>query len=423
MLRKPIAVLAVVLALLPGCQTNPVTGRSQVNFFSEEEEIEFGNRYANPLLEEMGGLYDDPELQALVEDVGRRLVEKLPSIAKEEYSSKIPVRFYVVNESMINAFALIGGHVYFTRGILAEFNSEDELAGVMGHEIMHLAGKHTASSISRDLLMAPLAVVPLLYALKSLHYSRKDEEQSDKYGLRLMVAAGYNPLGMAKVFEMFVRIGGGGGVEWLSSHPLSEDRVADAKRRATEQFPQAAAQPLQTQRFDRAVARLRAERPIYKSYDEGMALLEKKDYRGAIRKFGEAISRKEDPLFYLYRGWAYGELKEYDEAYDDATRATQLNSKLMKPWLLRGMVLQEAGQPEDAIRDLNEANARVESSVAHYYLGRCHEDRGRRRDARRGYVKCLELEGFVEDGVAKRPDEDAAEYVRDAYDRWMRLRD
>lgn len=420
--RKLALLFAVALVLVPGCQTNPVTGRSQFNVFTEEEEIDFGNRYAPALVEEMGGEYDDPELRALVTEVGNRLVEKLSAIAKEEYSTRIQFRFYVVNESMINAFALMGGHVFFTRGILAEMNSEDELAAVMGHEIMHIAGKHTAASLSRQILMLPLAVIPLLHALKELHYSRKDEEQSDKYGLRLMAASGYNPTGMVHLFEMFVKMGGGG-PEWLSSHPLSEDRVADARKRSLEQFPEASAQPLQVDRFNSALARVRAEKPIYKAFDQGVALLEKEDYRGAIRKFDEAISRKEDPLFYLNRGLAYGQLKQYREAYDDETRAIQLNPRLMKPWLIRGMVLQEAGEPSDALQDLQQANSRVESSVAHYYIGLCHEDLGNRGDARRGYVKCLELEGLIEDNIVQKPEEDAADYVKDAYNRWMNLRD
>lgn len=422
MIRRLAWLFALAVVLVPGCKTNPITGRNQFNMFSEEEEIEFGNRYTPALLEEMGGEYDDPELCALVTDVGNRLAEKLPAIAKEEYSTRIQFHFHLVNDSMINAFALMGGHIFFTRGIVAQMNSEDELAAVMGHEIMHIAGKHTAASLSRDLLMAPLAVIPLFYALKDLHYSRKDEEQSDKYGLRLMVAAGYNPTGMVKLFEMFVKMGSGG-PEWLSSHPLSEDRVADARKRSAEQFPEASAQPLQTDRFDQAVARLRAEKPIYKAYDEGMALLEKEDYRGAIRKFDEAISRKEDPLFYLYRGLAHGQLKEYQQSYDDETRAMQINSRLMKPWLIRGMVLQEAGEPRDAIQDLTEANRRVETSVAHYYLGLCGEDLGDRSEARREYQKVLELEGLIEDGQVETPGDDAQDYVKDAYGRWKKLRD
>lgn len=414
-------IILLALVVLPGCQTNPITGRSQFLLLSEAEEIAFGNRYAPALLEEMNGLYDDPDLQALVEKVGRQLVAHLPAIAKEaNYSSAIEYHFYVVNDSQINAFALMGGHVFFTRGILVEMKSEDEVAAVMGHEIMHIAGKHTAASMSRQVLLAPLAVVPLLHALKSLHYSRKDEAQSDKYGQRLMVAAGYNPQGMVDLFEFFMRVSGGG-IEWLSSHPLSEDRYAEAARRCREQYAEACGRPKKVEAFNRAVARARAEKPIYKAYDQGVALMERKDYTGAIRYFDEAISQKEDPIFFRDRGLAKYRLKRHAEAERDLTRAIRLNPRMMKPFLYRGAVRRERGDSPGALADFQAANERVESSMAHYLIGLTYEDMGDRGPAKNAYYRALELEGFAENGLVRPPDPDSADYLKDAYERYRRL--
>lgn len=419
MVRR-ISLLALLVVL--GCQTNPITGRRQFLLLTEEDEIAFGNRYAAALLEEMNGLYDDPALQALVEDVGRKLVAQLPAIARgANYSSSIEYRFYVVNDSQINAFALMGGHIYFTRGILTEMRSEDEVAAVMGHEIMHIAGKHTAASLSREVLLAPLAVVPLLHALKSLHYSRKDESQSDKYGQRLMVAAGYNPQGMVDLFEFFTRMSGGGGVEWLSSHPLSEDRYAEASRRCQEQYAEACSRPKKVDAFNRAVARAKAEKPIYEAYDQGIALMGKKDYAGAIRCFDQAISRKRDPIFFRDRGLAKYYQRQIVDAERDLTEAIRLNVKMMKPFLYRGAVRRERGDARGALADLREANARIESSLAHYLIGLAYEDVSNAGMARNAYYRALELEGFAENGLVQPPNADSAEYLKDAYNRYRRL--
>ncbi len=237
--RPAVAVVArALLAAAPlalvggGCATNPATGKPQLSFFGEEAELNMGKE-ADAELVATVGLYDDDELADYVDDVGHRLA----AASERPY---LPWSFKVLDDPTVNAFALPGGYVYVTRGILAELDSEAELAAVLGHEIGHVTARHSVHRQSEQLLAtagvitAAVVLDPdhaegwadlgmLGLSLAFLSYSRVDERQADDLGLRYMMRAGYDPQQMPGVFEMLERVGqaeGGGGVPtWLSTHP------------------------------------------------------------------------------------------------------------------------------------------------------------------------------------------------------------
>lgn len=226
------------LALAAGvgaCAVNPATGERQLSFVSEAREIEMGREYDRQIVAEMG-LYPDPELQAYVQALGSRLA------AKSERPD-LPWTFRVVDDPVVNAFALPGGFIYVTRGILAHLDSEAELAAVLGHEIGHVTARHSVNQMSRSMLaqlglgaaavFSPTVaeysqVAGAALGLLFLKYGRDDERQSDDLGLRYMRAAGYDPREMAGVFAMLGRVsaasGGGRTPEWLSTHPDPANR-------------------------------------------------------------------------------------------------------------------------------------------------------------------------------------------------------
>jgi predicted Zn-dependent protease len=230
------ATAACALALLAACATNPATGRKELMLVSQSQEIEMG-RQADQEAAASFGLYPDEALQAYLADLGRRMA------ARTERPT-LPWTFRVVDDPTVNAFALPGGYVYLTRGILAHLGSEAEMMAVVGHEIGHVTARHSASQISRSqgllgLLVVGMAVKPELQrfaglaqtglGLLFLKFGRDDEREADDLGLRYLMQQGYDPRQMLGVFATLDRVGSAAGAgrlpDWLSTHPSPGNRL------------------------------------------------------------------------------------------------------------------------------------------------------------------------------------------------------
>jgi len=239
MLRAPFLTLVFAGIAASGCATNPATGGNQLMLVSEAQEIEMG-RQADAAVVASIGLYADPVWQRYIQQFGARL-------AATSERPNLPWTFRVVDDAAVNAFAIPGGFVYVTRGLLAHLTSEAELAAVVGHEIGHVTARHTAAAMSKQQLIGlGLAVGSLAssqvakYAgtanqalgILYLKFSRDDESQADQLGLRYMRRANYDPRQMPEVFRMLDRLstteGAGGGrlPTWLATHPSPANRVA-----------------------------------------------------------------------------------------------------------------------------------------------------------------------------------------------------
>ena len=134
--------ITVLVAFTTACATNPVTGKRQMSLLSEAEELAIGAQQDVEIRREMG-VYDDSALQAYVSEIGQDL-------ARASHRPNLPWTFTIVDSPAINAFALPGGYVYLTRGILAYLDDESELAGVLGHEIGHVTARHAAQAYTRQ---------------------------------------------------------------------------------------------------------------------------------------------------------------------------------------------------------------------------------------------------------------------------------
>jgi len=224
------ALLLATTLLFAACVRNPATGQRQFSLISEAQEIQMGREYDAQIVASLG-LYPDTALQRYVQELGSRL-------AATSERPHLPWTFRVLDDPVVNAFALPGGYIYVTRGILAYLGSEAELASVLGHEIGHVTARHSVSRMStQQLAQLGLAVGVLLrpelesvaglanagLSVLFLKYSRDDERQSDDLGLRYMRRGGYDPREMADVFAMLESVssaeGGGRVPEWLSTHP------------------------------------------------------------------------------------------------------------------------------------------------------------------------------------------------------------
>lgn len=222
--------------VMTGCSVNPATGGREFNLVSESQEIELG-RSSDPSIVAQYGLYDDEELAGYVDSLGQRLA------ASSERAS-LPWTFRVLDDPIVNAFALPGGYIYVTRGILAHLGSEAEIVGVLGHEIGHVTARHGATQMSKGLLaqaglgVAAAVDVPLLtgalglaeggIGLLFLKHGRDDERQADRLGVRYSLRADYDPRSLAEVFETLARVSEAASAErmpgWLSTHPSPGNR-------------------------------------------------------------------------------------------------------------------------------------------------------------------------------------------------------
>ncbi len=182
------------------CATNPVTGKRQLALISEAQEIEMGRQADKEVVASIG-LYPDESLQRYIQDLGSR-------IAATTERPNLPWTFRVVDDAAVNAFAIPGGFIYVTRGIMAHMNSEAELAAILGHEIGHVTARHSVSQMSKQQLAqvgfaAGMILSPefaqygnlaqAAMGLMFMKFSRSDESQSDALGMKYMMAGGYDP--------------------------------------------------------------------------------------------------------------------------------------------------------------------------------------------------------------------------------------
>jgi predicted Zn-dependent protease len=194
-----------IAATIVACATNPVTGAKDIVLLSEEQEIALG-RQNDPQIRRQYGVYNDPALQAYVQRVGEQL-------AAHSHRPNLIYRFTVLDSSEVNAFALPGGYIYITRGILAYLNSEAELAAVLGHETGHVTARHavrqytaaTATGFAVSILGGGQAGQQLLNILGNAllsGYGRDHELQADHLGAEYIARAGYDPEAMIGVMSV-----------------------------------------------------------------------------------------------------------------------------------------------------------------------------------------------------------------------------
>jgi predicted Zn-dependent protease len=227
-------ILGLALTVV-SCATNPATGKREISFMSEAQEIQMGRDLDAQVRQEMG-LYRDDELQRYVEQVGMRL-------AKQSERPNLPWSFVVLDSPAVNAFALPGGFIYITRGILPYLDNEAQLAGVIGHEIGHVAARHSAQQYTRSMgtslgLLVGSIFVPEIapfsnvaeggLSMMFLKFSRDAELQADGLGAGYVAASGWDPEQVPEVLKTLARISElsdrNGTPNWLSTHPEPENR-------------------------------------------------------------------------------------------------------------------------------------------------------------------------------------------------------
>jgi predicted Zn-dependent protease len=248
-------IIAAVIALMAvftyfsSTSENPLTGEKQRVAMSPEQEIALGYKSAPEMAAQMGGLSRNEKARALVKQVGERLVA-------QSVASKSPYKFsfhVLADPKTVNAFALPGGPVFITEGLLRLLKSEAELAGVLGHEVGHVIARHSSERLAKQQLTQGLLgalvigsgdyttaqIGQMVGGMINMKYGREDELESDALGIRIMAEGGYDPRAMIRVMEVLAKASGGSRQpEFFSTHPAPENRAERIKEAIAKQFPQ-----------------------------------------------------------------------------------------------------------------------------------------------------------------------------------------
>ena len=252
-----VIILIGVITYFSKTEINPVTGEKQRIGMTVQQEKQLGLDAAPQMAAQMGGVVDwksDGDAE-LVARVGHKIVAESDA-AKSPYRDTF--NFYLLDDrNTVNAFALPGGQIFITRALYDRLANEAQVAGVLGHEIGHVVGRHSAAQMAKSQLGASIVTGLAVWAsgedgagryagmvsavanqMAQLSYGREDEHQSDSLGLRYMAQAGYDPSAMLEVMRILKDAAGGGRQpEWMSSHPLPDNRIKDIEQYLAQTYP------------------------------------------------------------------------------------------------------------------------------------------------------------------------------------------
>lgn len=433
--------LLVVLAVLAGCRTNPVTGVRELVLVPPEQELRLGDANHPNIVLAYEGEYQDRELKKYLGTVVQRL-------HRCSHRPAMPVDFTVLNTSVVNAFA-IPGHVYATRGFLAQLQNEAQFAAVMGHELAHVTAGHTAKRMTNQLLTglgfgaasgllgessgatAALTVARAGTTLLGLGYSREQERQADRVGTYYMALAGWDPgqaIEMQKLLDSLNEREDTILDRYLSTHPQTENRIGEIQSVIQQEDLRKYVQGngVYSERWDRRLAGLKKVDSAFEPYDKGEEQLAKQNYRQALDAANEAIQRRSDQAqFYRLKGDALlglGRVKEGREAYTKSLelypRYVHANTGLGTVALKQeqyaeaekqfaiaasdfpagyaghrglGMARYHLAKYQEATGPLETASsAGVKDPVLHYVLGACYQKTSRLAEAYRQYRAAID---------------------------------
>ncbi len=290
-----------------GCAVNPVTGQSQLMFFSEENEIQLDQEHSPHQFSSDYGPVQDERLNAYLSQVGSRM-------AGQTHRPHMPYSFRCVNANHANAYVFPGGSVATTRGILLEMQDEAELAGLIGHELGHVNARHTSSRMSMGILASVIMAGATVYLATQdekygaiaaglggiaagallAHYSRSDERQADALGMEYMTRSEYSSDGMVGLMDVLRKMSKSkpSAIEMMfSTHPMSEERYQTAVHNANTVYAGARGLPVHRERYMDSTAELRKIKDAIEKLQEGEKSMMREEFPKAESAFDEALQK------------------------------------------------------------------------------------------------------------------------------------
>ncbi len=405
MLLKRLSLFLLSLFLFSCAATyDPLTGKKVYTLLPPEKEIKIGKMYVPLAIEQNKGRYPDKEVQEYVSSIGEKIAKVVPR--------KLNYRFYVVNTGVINAFALPGGFIFVNRGLLLALNKEDELAGVLAHELGHVNARHHARYLEKMYGLSILYNIAAIFAyqtrygdillqfgkigaqLLSLKWSRDQEREADILGVRFAYEAGYDPRGLLDTFKIFEKLGKIEEPEWLLTHPLPKTRYEYVKELIS-QYDLSKKLVVDTPAFHRIKEKLEKTKKSYDLYDEAVKVLSKKnpDKDKALSLLNKSIKLFSDNNASLtLRAFIYADRHLYEEAFIDAKKAVTLDDMYFSPNFVAGYSSFKLERYHESIKYLERAKSLIPSFPdTYYYLGRDYEALGEIKKAIENYRKALKL--------------------------------
>lgn len=415
---RPVAATCALLLFLAGCARNPVTGKRELMIISEAAEQSIGAGAAPGIEAQFDGAYEDPVLTAYVNEVGQHL-------ARVSHRPGIPYQYTVLNTSTPNAFALPGGYIYVTRGLLVRMQNEAQLAAVLGHETGHVTARHGAKHLqtaigaalilqgiqlydasrhqgkTRSEVATAVAVGSAVFGLVQLGYSRSDEYEADRLGTEYAYKAQYNPLGMVQLLQVLQQAGGGDGSsleEFFSTHPLNRKRIDEVRKEIVDRFPDSEKNPAlayNPEVFQQKTTGMKTAQKTYEKYDRAEEKRRSGQPGEALALYAEAMKeRPQEPLFALGRGEALLALGRYPDAEGDFSRASAKPALSLRARYGLGRSALGRRDYASARRILEPVVASTPSSAGpHLALAKTYRGLGMLPEARVEYANVLECVG------------------------------
>lgn len=292
--------------VMHGCATDPVSGKTVLVGMSQPQEISIDRQQSPHQFSADYGPVQDAGVGDYLSGVGQQL-------ATVSHRPDMPYSFRAVNANHVNAYAFPGGSIGVTRGILVEMENEAELAGLMGHEVGHVAARHAAEQAGKTLVAQAAVVGGAIYAESQqaglgnvigglgsfgagallAHYSRNNERESDKLGMGYMAQTGHNPEGMAGLMDVLrsknkSRPSAMGLM--FSTHPPGEERYRTARRRTTEEYSAYSNAPFNRERFMDETAPIHRLKPTILEQQEGEKEMSRQAFQAAESHFRSAVA-------------------------------------------------------------------------------------------------------------------------------------
>ena len=401
-------ILGLGLGALAGCAVNPVTGERQLMLIDRGSEINLDREQSPHQFSADFGRVQQPALNDYINRVGMEL-------ARISDRPDMPYSFRAVNASHLNAYAFPGGSIAVTRGMLLELDNEAELAALLGHEIVHVAARHTAQRMTQQSLSSlVLTGVGQVVARQNpdyaglardlgglaqgallARYSREDERQSDRLGLEYMVEAGHNPEGMVGLMEILrgQRQNRPGLVEQMfSTHPMGEQRYRTAVAAVRQYSESVRSRARHRERFREATASVRALRPAIEKLQAAHAALAAEKTGAAQTLAREAVRRApDDYTAQVVLGTTLLAREQLQPALNRFRTAMELYPDEPRAHHLAGATLLQMDQPGAALERFRRYQKLLPGNPAMTFMtGYCHERLGNRQPAAEHYYQYLQ---------------------------------